>query len=133
MSKEVSIARGRALRLERIKVGMSVADMAKKIGCNRNALYANEEGHVKLSDARATQIAAALGVPVEKLLPDIPLFARGTEMGDFKQGLSVSGEVVVYISVQGRDIDTKTSLRISSANDVRILVGEKEIYKINVQ
>ncbi len=57
---------GRAVRRRRQKLGLSVGEMAEKIGISRRTLYGYERGMTKASVAAAYNLVFILGIPVAK-------------------------------------------------------------------
>ncbi|MBS7633499.1 helix-turn-helix domain-containing protein [Candidatus Bathyarchaeota archaeon] len=55
-----------AIRRRRQELGMSIGDMAKKIGISRRTLYGYEHGMAKASVATAYNLVYTLGIPVAR-------------------------------------------------------------------
>lgn len=59
---------GQALRLARLRAGLSVAEVARIAGCNPNHMYRLESGAVQPKPGLLVGLARALGVKVDDLL-----------------------------------------------------------------
>lgn len=60
---------GRAVRAERLAQRLTLACVAAECGVTGNSISRMENGHRSLSVVRLVQIAAALAVPISRLIP----------------------------------------------------------------
>lgn len=61
---------GRKIRATRESVGMSESQLAQLIGSTQHKIYCYETGKATIMADTLVYIAAALNVPISKLLPD---------------------------------------------------------------
>lgn len=71
-----------ALRAARLMSGVSLRELARRIGVSPATLSAVENGRTRLSVTRLAAAATALGVSVHDVLGEVPEYARpGIQIG----------------------------------------------------
>ncbi|MEZ6032048.1 MAG: helix-turn-helix transcriptional regulator [Planctomycetaceae bacterium] len=70
-----------AVKFHRKRLGLSQEAFAHKSGIHRTYASSIERGRVQVSIAIASQLAAALEIPLSKLVRDMERFAKG-ELSD---------------------------------------------------
>ncbi len=69
--ENIEEALGRAIRKRREKLGVSQEKFAVQAGVHRTYMSSIERGKVGISVGVASQVAAALGIPLSVLLRDV--------------------------------------------------------------
>jgi transcriptional regulator with XRE-family HTH domain len=89
----VSEALGAKIRLERVREGMSVRELARRVEVSHSLISQIERGHVMPSVGTLWSIATVLGLSVADLFDEVE---RETGFGDGRTGHEASGPVQTH-------------------------------------
>lgn len=103
---------GEVLRAKRIKLGLSIEEMAQRVQCNRTTLQRMESGETKIVRTKLSRIAHAYEMGMKELAGfcDYSVQALTTDLNDAQITASVSD--LEFLLTVARGLQTPMNLEV---------------------